>query len=115
MEYKQAIVLRKDLELSKGKAIAQAVHAGIAAMRRADREDIDAWTDEGGKKVVLEVKTLEEMQKLFEAAKDMGLPASLIRDAGLTEIPAGTITALGIGPAKSGDIDKLTGKLPLVK
>ncbi|MFH1424516.1 MAG: peptidyl-tRNA hydrolase Pth2 [archaeon] len=113
--YKQAIVLRKDLKLSLGKAIAQACHASIEASSKAEPGDREAWHSEGSKKVVLEAKTLEDLQKLFQAAKDAGLAVALIKDAGLTEIPPGTITAIAIGPNKENAIDKITGELPLVK
>jgi peptidyl-tRNA hydrolase, PTH2 family len=43
------------------------------------------------------------------------LPAYLIRDAGRTVIPEGTMTCLGIGPAPAEKIDALTGSLPLLK
>jgi len=38
----------------------------------------------------------------------------LVVDAGHTEIPAGTKTVLGIGPAPDNIIDKITGDLPLL-
>ncbi|HRX34078.1 MAG TPA: peptidyl-tRNA hydrolase, partial [Methanoregulaceae archaeon] len=31
-----------------------------------------------------------------------------------TEIPPGSVTALGLGPARSEDLDKITSSLPLL-
>ena len=39
-----------------------------------------------------------------------GLPSYLVRDAGRTQIPAGTTTVLGIGPGPVDMIDQITGK-----
>ena len=66
---------------------------------------------EGQKKVAVKVADEKELGELEEAADQLGLPHALIVDRGLTEIPEGTVTCLGIGPAPAGMIDRLTGKL----
>jgi PTH2 family peptidyl-tRNA hydrolase len=69
---------------------------------------------EGQKKVAVKVTDEKELGELEEGADQLGLPHALIVDRGLTEVPEGTITCLGIGPAPSGMIDRLTGKLKLL-
>jgi PTH2 family peptidyl-tRNA hydrolase len=116
-EYKQIIVFRTDLKLSKGKIAAQAGHAAVSAAQEAHNHHRgwwDSWLYEGQRKIAVKVKDEEELLELEEAAKELGLPNALIVDRGLTEIPPGTITCLGIGPAPAEMLDKLTGKLPLL-
>jgi PTH2 family peptidyl-tRNA hydrolase len=112
--YKQCIILRNDVKMSCGKKCAQAAHASIGAFESADKTLRKAWQTEGQKKVVLKAdseRTLFEIKVLAERA---GISTSLIQDAGMTEIPLGTITALGLGPAKSEDLDRITGTLSLL-
>ena len=116
--YKQAIVLRTDLGISKGKMCAQAAHASLEAAIKTLKVDkihkskvFENWRKEGAKKVVLKVMSESALIKLRDQAVRAGLRAALIKDAGFTELPAGTITALGIGPDKEEKIDKITGKL----
>ena len=109
--YKQVIIIRMDLKMSKGKAIAQACHASLGAYRKAGSMKRKLWEIEGEKKVVLRAESLEELLKLKQEAEKAKLPAYLVIDAGLTELPKGTVTALAIGPDKEGRIDKITGKL----
>jgi len=113
-EYKQCIVLRDDLKLSKGKAAAQAAHASLLSCERAPVRDRKRWKEQGQKKVVLKVQSLEELYAVKDDAKKLRLPCALVEDAGLTEIPPGTVTALGIGPARAEEIDKVTGHLELL-
>ncbi len=116
-EYKQVIVFRSDLKLSKGKIAAQAGHAAVSAAQAAHNRHKswwDAWLFEGQRKVAVKVKSEEELLELEEQANDFGLPNSLIVDRGLTEVPPGTVTCLGIGPAPAAIVDKVTGKLKLL-
>lgn len=116
--YKQCIVLRADLEVSAGKLISQACHAAVEAAEKARRTKPTVWRrweDEGGKKVVLRVDSLGELEKLEERAEELGIVHVIIRDRGLTEVPPGTITALGLGPDLSEKMDKVTGHLRLFR
>ncbi|MCD6445268.1 peptidyl-tRNA hydrolase [Candidatus Bathyarchaeota archaeon] len=115
--YKQVIVFRSDLKISKGKTAVQAGHAAVSAAeeaRKKHRSWWKAWIEEGQRKIAVKVKNEEELLKLEMEAKIQGLPYALITDMGLTEVPPGTITCLGIGPAPAEKIDKLTGNLPLL-
>ncbi len=115
--YKQVIVFRSDLKLSKGKLAAQAGHAAVSSAEEAHKRHRnwwEAWIFEGQRKIAIKVKNEKELGELEEQAKELGLPNALIVDRGLTEIPEGTVTCLGIGPAPAELMDRLTGKLPLL-
>ncbi|WXG45038.1 MAG: peptidyl-tRNA hydrolase Pth2 [Promethearchaeati archaeon SRVP18_Atabeyarchaeia-1] len=115
--FKQVIVLRTDIKMSKGKFAVQASHASVTALEEARKEHRDwvkSWLDEGQKKVVAKVKSIEELQILRRQAERLSLPNALIEDRGLTELPPGTVTALGIGPAPNDAIDKVTRDLKLL-
>jgi PTH2 family peptidyl-tRNA hydrolase len=112
--YKQCLLIRNDVKMSCGKRCAQAAHASIGAYNNADKSLQKAWISEGQKKVVLRADNERTLYELKVIAERAGISSSLIQDAGMTEIPSGTITALGLGPAKSEDLDKITGALPLL-
>jgi len=112
-EYKQAVLLREDLEMSKGKMIAQACHASLKAYKKADGEKKQAWEDEGSKKIVLSTDESTMIER-FQRAKSSGLNAAMIKDAGKTELKPGTKTAVAIGPAKESEVDSITGDLKLI-
>jgi peptidyl-tRNA hydrolase, PTH2 family len=112
---KQVLVVNSTLALPPGKLAAQVAHASIAAFLSARPADMQAWLDMGMPKIVLDGETEARLGLLLQAAQDAGLPAYLVRDAGRTVIPSGTITCLGIGPAPAEKIDALTGALALLK
>ena len=116
--FKQAIVVRVDLGMSTGKLAAQAAHASLESALKVMKHDsifktniFDSWKKEGGKKVVLRVESESALKKLEADCIKLGLKSALIKDAGLTEIPAGTLTALGIGPDDEKKVDRITGNL----
>ncbi|RLI86740.1 MAG: peptidyl-tRNA hydrolase [Candidatus Altiarchaeales archaeon] len=112
MELKQVIVVRKDLKLSRGKLAAQVAHASLSVAEKSKWKK--EWMKGLQKKSVLKCKDLNELLGIYENAKKAGLSAEIIRDAGRTHIPAGTITCVGIGPAPEDEIDKVTGRLKLL-
>jgi PTH2 family peptidyl-tRNA hydrolase len=112
--YKQAILVRDDLDMSTGKMIAQACHASLKAYKKADSELRSEWESQGEKKVILGVDE-EVMQQKKRELEVSGLSFSAVKDAGRTELEPGTETALGVGPAEESEIDSVTGELKLIK
>lgn len=117
MEYKMVVAVRMDLKLSKGKTAAQAAHAAVNcafASKKSDPSSFNSWYSEGQRKVVVKVANIEELFEIKSMADAMRITNSVITDAGRTEIPAGTVTCIGIGPGKESDIDKVTGHLTML-
>jgi PTH2 family peptidyl-tRNA hydrolase len=112
---KQVLIVNGALALPPGKLAAQVAHASIAAFLSANPADRRKWLDVGMPKIVLDGGTEAQISLLLHQAQDAGLAAQLVRDAGKTVIPEGTVTCLGIGPAPAKAIDALTGALPLLK
>lgn len=116
-EYKMVIVSRTDLCLSPGKLAAQVAHAAVScalSTKKNNSKWFSLWQNKGAKKAVVKVSCFEDFLSLKLKAEKLGIATAMIEDAGLTEIPQGTITVLGIGPAPSNIIDQVTGSLPLV-
>jgi PTH2 family peptidyl-tRNA hydrolase len=115
--YKQVIIVRGDIEMSRGKMAAQVAHAACEAFENARKmvpQIWRAWREEGGKKVVL-IAGEKELLEIYEKAGSLNIPRALIRDAGLTELPPGTLTAVAIGPYDEEKIDEITGHLKPLK
>lgn len=113
--YKQVIVVRDDLKLSRGKLAVQVAHAAIIGYEKSDKKIVEEWRRDGQKKIVLKVSNLKELMEVKERAEKVGFVTGIVKDAGLTEIPPGTITALVIGPDIESKIDKITGNLQLLR
>ncbi len=116
-EIKQVILIRTDLKMSTGKKCAQACHASVSAsdlVRTKNKKNWKNWKNTGQKKIVLKAKSLEMLQDILKELEKQKIPHFLVKDAGLTQLAPGTITALGIGPHPSSELDKITGNLELL-
>lgn len=137
METKQIIVIRKDLNMRRGKQISQGAHASMKVFLDLCEKGFsydehlgeikkytfyyekgknwDNWLNGRFTKVVVGCDSEEELLGLYKKATEKKLPCSLITDAGLTEfngVP--TNTCIAIGPCYPEDLDKITGHLKLL-
>lgn len=140
MDTKQVIVMRKDLNMRKGKMIAQGSHASLGAFlafgsnrkfelmwpwesgQEGIQFDITSmkgssiyeWYHSGQTKITVGVDSEKELIEIYESVPTF-IPCYLVTDAGHTEfngVP--TKTCLAIGPCSSEVIDKFTGHLKLL-
>ena len=117
MDFKQVIIVRRDISMGTGKIAAQVAHAavmGAEKVRMSKKEWFNAWFDKGQAKVVVKVKNIEELMNVRDGAEELQLPVVQVKDSGLTQIPSGTVTCIGIGPAPSELIDSVTDELKLL-
>lgn len=115
-DYKQVLVMRKDLNMRKGKLIAQGAHASLGVtLKNLEHPDVKAWLAGRFAKIAVYVNSEEELLDIYKNARDSGLLTELITDAGFTEfnnVP--TNTCIAVGPGKIEEINKITGHLPLL-
>ena len=116
-EYKQIILIRTDLKMGTGKKCAQSCHASVSAsdlVRIQNKSVWKNWKNSGQKKVVLKINSKEELNDMIMKLEKHKFLYFIVKDAGLTQLPPGTTTAVGIGPTLSTEIDKITGDLKLL-
>lgn len=131
MSVKQVIIMRKDLNMRKGKMIAQACHAtmknlldhsytnidlSIAPFLSIELDDdVREWLQSGFTKICLYVDSEADLYTAYQVARDAGLRVSMIEDNGTTEFNGvKTNTCIAIGPNKSDEINIVTGHLKLL-
>ncbi len=133
MNTKQVIIIRKDLNMRKGKMVAQGAHASMKAIldqglyKEHTLNDIpnefslfmspemEDWLQGIFTKICVSVDSEAELLTLYNMAYNMDLPCSLIEDVGKTEFKGvATHTAVAIGPANAEVVDTITGHLKLL-
>lgn len=123
---KQVIVMRADLNMRKGKMVAQGAHASMKAV--LDRgcvhdgqlhipldTNLDGWLNGSFTKICVKAENLPDVLEAYHQALKLEIPSSLIVDSGKTEFGGmNTITCCAIGPADSDVIDTITGHFKLI-
>jgi len=124
----QYIIIRKDLNMRKGKMVAQGAHASMGVIFNYlhevnDKtlklinipEDMMEWINGTFTKICVCVNSEEELISLHEQAIVNDFPCSLIKDKGLTEFHGiETKTAIAIGPIERTKVKHLVGDLKLL-
>ncbi|KAF7732746.1 hypothetical protein EC973_000017 [Apophysomyces ossiformis] len=116
-DFKMVLVVRTDLGMTKGKIAAQCGHATLAcykAIKKSDPNILREWERSGQAKVALKIDSEEKLLELQALALSLNLTAQSIRDAGRTQIAAGSRTVLGIGPGPVELINEVSGHLKLL-
>jgi len=119
--HKLVLVVRTDLGMKKGKIAAQCSHATLGTYKqqvetklKANTEALETWQREGSAKVVLRTKNLVSLLAIKSQAEQLGIAVYLVKDAGRSQVEAGSITVLALGPSLSTCLDKVTKDLKLL-
>lgn len=116
-ECKMILAVRMDIKMEKGKIAAQCGHATLAVYKLAKKvtpKFVSQWERRGQAKVAVKCPDEEIMLDLEKKAKELGIAARSIIDAGRTQIAPNTRTVLGLGPAPVSLMNQLTGHLKLL-
>lgn len=144
MKAKQVIVMRKDLNMRKGKMVAQGAHASMKVildrmtnspnfkyLQGEEQWEMDGilnkslkieagtalhdWIEGLFTKICVTVDSEQELEEIYQKAIEQNVPCAMIVDAGLTEFGGvPTKTCCAIGPAWSEEVDRITGHLKLL-
>jgi len=124
---KQVIVMRKDLNMSKGKMVTQGAHASIAFLTNKMKDNLSnpealwwvnlsqaekEWVYGTFFKVCVGVNDEKELLDIGYNAVAKGLSVKYIEETGGFDKP--TLTCLAIGPDYSSVIDPITKHLKLL-
>jgi len=123
---KQAIIVRKDLNMRKGKLAAQVAHASMniflnKAVTTSSNlivgisKDTKEWLETSYTKIVLGCNSLEDLYKIRDECIEGNIPCAIVQDLGKTEfhnIP--TETCIAIGPAQEEIINAITKDFKLL-
>ena len=106
MKLKQAIIVRTDLGMGKGKIAGQVAHAAVEAAESIRRYCPDwyySWLEDDSleTKIILKVDSEAKLEAISRNAFAQGINPAKIYDAGKTQLEPSMFTTLGIGPAPS--------------
>jgi len=127
-KYTQAIIVRKDIEIPKGKLAVQVAHASVGAYLQVDNMQLDDdcfiniekiieiqdnWFNEGQRKIVFKVNSLNDLYSIKVLADEKHIPNYLVEDFACTVFKEPTVTCIGLGPVSIEKMNEITKGLKL--
>ena len=115
-EYTMAIIINSSLKMSAGKTAAQSAHGAVTAALTASNirpEVLETWLAQGQRKICLRGADEPSLTSFETKCRKKRIQYTEIRDAGLTEIPANSLTVVVLGPGSKSKIEALTNSLQL--
>lgn len=127
--FKMVLLVRTDLGMNKGKQMAQCAHASLMAYQKVlrahrknpnnprvklQRQWLKRWNNGHCAKIALKLDSEAAGRAVEKAALELGVPTVHVIDAGRTQIEAGSLTVIAVGPAPIQTIDRLTGTFKLM-
>lgn len=117
--YKMVFAVNTELDMGTGKIAAQVAHAAIGLYRVLLQDEAKHgnmllfWEEYGETKIALRANSTQHLCDLEKKALELGLGTYLVQDAGRTQVPAGSMTVLGI-MGRMDLVDQVTGGLRLL-
>lgn len=114
-DVKVVLVVNAELGMSPGKVAAQCAHGGVGiyqAMMQDAVPWLPSWEDNGQRTVVVSAPSASQLSALAQQCEELELLTYQVRDAGHTEVQAGSLTVLAVA-GFSEIVNKVTGTLPL--
>ncbi len=113
---KQMIIMRKDLNMRKGKMIAQGAHASLGVvLENMEHPNVIEWLNGRFAKIAVSVDSLNELEDIINKCEISEIPYKVIEDAGFTEfnnVP--TVTCMALIPETKERLRDITGQLKLL-
>ena len=100
--------------MGKGKIAAQVGHATQDLILKNSPSTLSSYISDNSAKIVLKVPTFDTFIPLLKFCQEKGYPYTVIKDAGRTQIPAGSATVLGIGVVEKEEMTKMVETLKLL-
>ena len=113
-DYYSIFLIRKDLNMGKGKIAAQVGHASLGLFLKVSKTNpkiAEFWSQQNFPKKFYFVLNEDDMDEKLFISKELNLNIKKIRDAGRTQIPSGSATVAAIGPITEDIIPSIVGTL----
>ena len=113
---KMVIVVRRDLNMTRGKECAQVAHAALMSILPRQKDtSVGLWLDGGQAKIVLSAENSENLCAIASEAIESNIHVQEVIDAGRTMFGGtNTLTCIAPGPDDSDRLDSITGNLRLI-